>query len=114
MLMCNVETIPGKKIVKLYGLVSGSTVRAKHVGRDIMASLKNVFGENLRDIQSCLPNPERNLSNAWSPKPKSLAPTPSSTCDFQHLLSPPGPRNCMSMGPPSQFNRGVPWKPSLI
>ncbi|MCH8207831.1 MAG: YbjQ family protein [Nitrospinae bacterium] len=54
MLMCNVETIPGKKIVKLYGLVSGSTVRAKHVGRDIMASLKNVFGGELKGYTELL------------------------------------------------------------
>jgi len=54
MLMCNVETIPGKKIVKLYGLVSGSTVRAKHVGRDIMASFKNVFGGELKGYTELL------------------------------------------------------------
>lgn len=54
MLMCNVETIPGKKIVKLYGLVSGSTVRAKHVGRDIMAGLKNVFGGELKGYTELL------------------------------------------------------------
>lgn len=54
MLMSNVETIPGKKIVKFYGVVSGSTVRAKHVGRDIMASLKNVFGGELKGYTELL------------------------------------------------------------
>jgi uncharacterized protein YbjQ (UPF0145 family) len=48
MLITNVETVPGKKIVKLFGLVSGSTVRAKHVGRDLMAGLKNIFGGELK------------------------------------------------------------------
>ena len=48
MLISNTETIPGKDIVKFYGLVSGSTVRAKHLGRDIMAGFKNVIGGELK------------------------------------------------------------------
>jgi len=43
----NTETVPGKRIVQFYGLVTGSTVRAKHIGRDIMASLKNIVGGEL-------------------------------------------------------------------
>ena len=48
MILTNVETVPGKKIVEHYGLVQGSTIRAKHVGRDIMASLKNLVGGELK------------------------------------------------------------------
>jgi uncharacterized protein YbjQ (UPF0145 family) len=48
MLVTNTEEIPGKRIVELYGLVSGSTVRAKHIGRDIMASLKNLLGGEIK------------------------------------------------------------------
>jgi uncharacterized protein YbjQ (UPF0145 family) len=47
MLMSNTQEIPGKKIVEFYGVVSGSTVRAKHIGRDIMAGLKNIVGGEL-------------------------------------------------------------------
>jgi uncharacterized protein YbjQ (UPF0145 family) len=47
MLLTNVENIPGKQISEHYGLVSGSTVRAKHVGRDFMAGLKNIVGGEL-------------------------------------------------------------------
>ncbi len=54
MLITNVETIPGRKIVKLFGLVSGNTVRAKHVGRDIMAGLKNIFGGELKGYTELL------------------------------------------------------------
>ena len=43
----NLETIPGKTIVKHLGMVQGNTVRAKHVGRDIMAGLKNIVGGEL-------------------------------------------------------------------
>ena len=47
MQLSNVETIPGKSIIQFYGVVSGSTVRAKHIGRDFMASLKNLVGGEL-------------------------------------------------------------------
>ena len=43
----NTETIPGHKIVEFYGVVTGNTVRAKHIGRDIMAGLKNIVGGEL-------------------------------------------------------------------
>ncbi|HDQ26103.1 MAG TPA: YbjQ family protein [bacterium] len=48
MILTNTETIPGKKIVEHYGLVSGNTVRAKHIGRDLMAGLKNIIGGELK------------------------------------------------------------------
>jgi len=43
----NTETIPGRRIVEFYGVVTGNTVRAKHIGRDIMAGLKNIVGGEL-------------------------------------------------------------------
>jgi uncharacterized protein YbjQ (UPF0145 family) len=42
MLISNTQEIPGKTIVAFHGVVSGSTVRAKHIGKDIMAGLKNI------------------------------------------------------------------------
>ncbi len=47
MLLNNIESVPGKTIVEHFGVVSGSTVRAKHIGRDLMASLKNMVGGEL-------------------------------------------------------------------
>jgi uncharacterized protein YbjQ (UPF0145 family) len=47
MIISNTENIPGRKIVEFYGIVTGNTVRAKHVGRDIMAGLKNIVGGEL-------------------------------------------------------------------
>ena len=54
MLMTNIETIPGQIITTCHGVVSGSTVRAKHVGRDIMASLKNIVGGELKGYTELL------------------------------------------------------------
>jgi len=50
----NTENIPGKTITAFYGVVSGSTVRAKHAGRDLMASLKNIFGGELKGYTELL------------------------------------------------------------
>ncbi|UCD58591.1 MAG: YbjQ family protein [Candidatus Hydrogenedentota bacterium] len=54
MLLTNTEYVPGKTIVEYFGLVSGSTVRAKHVGKDIMASLKNIVGGELKGYSELL------------------------------------------------------------
>jgi len=50
----NLETIPGKNVIEYMGLVSGSTVRAKHIGRDIMAGLKNLVGGELTGYSELL------------------------------------------------------------
>ena len=48
MILSNLEMMPNTRIVKHLGLVQGSTVRAKHIGKDILASFKNVFGGELK------------------------------------------------------------------
>jgi len=44
MLIVTSDDIPGKRIVKVLGMVRGNTIRARHIGRDIMASLRNITG----------------------------------------------------------------------
>ena len=48
MLISNMEILPQKRIIKHLGLVQGSTVRAKHVGKDILAGFKNILGGELK------------------------------------------------------------------
>ncbi|HFB54656.1 MAG TPA: YbjQ family protein [Hellea balneolensis] len=47
MQISNLETIPGTRIVHHLGMVQGNTVRAKHVGKDILSGLKNIVGGEL-------------------------------------------------------------------
>ncbi|MEZ4741969.1 MAG: YbjQ family protein [Bdellovibrionota bacterium] len=54
MLITNVETVPNKVILKHFGLVYGSTIRAKHIGRDFAAGIKNIFGGELRGYTELL------------------------------------------------------------
>jgi len=44
MLMVTTETIAGRKITETLGLVRGNTIRARHVGKDITAALRNLVG----------------------------------------------------------------------
>ena len=53
-LVVNTETIPGKVITEAMGVVSGSTVRAKNVGKDIFAGLKNIVGGELTQYTELL------------------------------------------------------------
>jgi uncharacterized protein YbjQ (UPF0145 family) len=48
------KTVPGKSIVEHFGLVSGSTIRAKHLGKNLMAGLKNLVGGELKSYTQLL------------------------------------------------------------
>ena len=49
MIIATSEQIAGKKIVKTIGMVKGSTIRARHIGRDIMAQLRGLVGGEITD-----------------------------------------------------------------
>ena len=57
--LSNIETIPGKRIVAFHGVVTGNTVRAKHIGRDLMAGLKNIVGGELKGYTELLQDSRR-------------------------------------------------------
>ncbi len=49
MIIVTSESIPGRKIVETFGLVKGNTIRARHVGRDIVAWLKSLIGGEITE-----------------------------------------------------------------
>ena len=49
MLLSTTDTIHGKKIVRHIGLVRGNTIRARHIGRDIMAIIRHIIGGEITD-----------------------------------------------------------------
>ncbi|MHB1125581.1 MAG: YbjQ family protein [Bacillota bacterium] len=61
MLMTNTEEIAGKKVARTYGLVKGSTIRAKHVGKDIVAALRTLVGGEIKEYTEMLED-ARNIS----------------------------------------------------
>ena len=49
MLIVTSETVANHRIVKTLGLARGNTVRARHVGRDILAGLRNIVGGEIHE-----------------------------------------------------------------
>lgn len=49
MILATTEQISGKKVTKVLGLVRGNTIRARHLGRDILAFLRGIVGGEIRD-----------------------------------------------------------------
>jgi len=72
MLISNIEIIPGKKITEHLGLVQGSTVRAKHAGRDFMAGLKNIVGGELKGYTELLQESRQEAVNRMSEQAKAI------------------------------------------
>lgn len=54
MILTNIDSVPDRKIVQHFGLVQGSTVRAKHFGRDLAAGLKNIVGGEIKGYTELL------------------------------------------------------------
>ena len=54
MILTNLEFVPGRKTSEFCGLVQGSTVQSKHVGKDIFAGLKNIVGGELKGYTNLL------------------------------------------------------------
>ena len=59
MIVVNTETIAGYRVVEVKGIVQGNTVRAKHMGRDIAASFKNLVGGELKGYTELLTESRR-------------------------------------------------------
>ena len=49
MILTTTETIPGREITEILGIARGSTVRARNIGRDIFAGLKNIVGGEIEE-----------------------------------------------------------------
>lgn len=72
MILTNIETVPGKTITEHYGLVHGNTIRAKHIGRDFMAGLKNIFGGELKGYTELLSESRKEAVNRMVSQAESL------------------------------------------
>lgn len=49
MILTNTETVPGKEVVTILGLVRGNTIQAKHLGKDIVAGFRNMVGGEIKE-----------------------------------------------------------------
>jgi len=54
MIVASSSTVPGKEIKKSFGIVRGNTIRARHIGKDILAVFKNIFGGEIEEYTKLL------------------------------------------------------------
>ncbi|MFW6189290.1 MAG: YbjQ family protein [Planctomycetota bacterium] len=59
MIVVNTETVPGMRVAGVKGIVQGNTIRAKHLGRDLAAGLKNLVGGELKGYTELLTEARR-------------------------------------------------------
>jgi uncharacterized protein YbjQ (UPF0145 family) len=72
MIVVTTESVPGKKIVKTVGLVRGNTTRARHIGRDIMAGLKNIVGGEITEYTKLMAESREQALDRMSAEAKRL------------------------------------------
>lgn len=72
MLLSNLESVPGHTIQQQFDVVYGSTVRSKHVGRDLMAGLKNIVGGELKGYTELLEESRQEAMNRMIEKAHAL------------------------------------------
>ena len=63
MLLTTIETVPGRQIIEHYGVVQGSSVRAKHMGKDIMAGFRNLVGGEMSGYTELLTETRQEATN---------------------------------------------------
>jgi uncharacterized protein YbjQ (UPF0145 family) len=72
MILATTETVPGKRIAKSLGLVRGNTIRARSIGRDILAAFKNIAGGEITDYTKMLAESREQALDRMSEDAKSL------------------------------------------
>lgn len=72
MIVVNTETVPGHRVVEALGVVRGSTIRAKHIGKDIMASLRGVVGGEVKEYTDMLTQTRNESVNRMKQEARAL------------------------------------------
>lgn len=72
MIVTTTEYIPGYEVVEILGIVIGNTVKARHVGKDIMASLRSLVGGEIKEYTEMLSEARKVALNRMIEKAKEL------------------------------------------
>jgi len=88
MILTTTDTVPGKEISEVLGLVKGNTIRARHVGKDIMAFLKNLTGGEIMEYTKLMAEAreealDRMVTEAQSLKADAVVGLRFITCEVQ-------------------------------
>lgn len=72
MILSTTEQVPNRELDKVLGLVRGNTVRAKHLGRDIVATLRNLVGGEVTEYSEMMVEARNEAINRMLEQAKSL------------------------------------------
>lgn len=67
-----IPTVPGRRVVRALGLVKGSTIRARHLGNDLVAALRNVVGGEVKEYSQLLGKAREEALNRMLQEAQSL------------------------------------------
>ncbi len=72
MILVNTESIAGKNIVKTLGVAKGNTIRARHIGKDILAGLKTLVGGEIEEYTKLIAEAREQASDRMIEDAKSM------------------------------------------
>ena len=98
MLVVTSPEIPGRKIVRTLGLVSGNTIRARHVGKDIMAGLRNRVGGEVVEYGKLLSESREQALDRMKAKAEKLGANAVISLQFQTSVIMGGAAEMMAYG----------------
>ena len=90
--------IPGRKIVRTLGLVCGNTIRARHVGKDIMAGLRNLVGGEVTEYAKLLSESREQALDRMKAKAEKLGANAVISLQFQTSVIMGGAAEMMAYG----------------
>lgn len=90
--------IPGKRIVRTLGLVAGNTIRARHIGKDIMAGLRNVVGGEVTEYAKLLAESREQALDRMTAKAEALGANAVVGMQFQTSVIMGGAAEMMAYG----------------
>lgn len=82
MIIVNTPTIQGKNIVKTYGIVRGNTIRARHIGKDIIALFKNLVGGEIEEYTKLMGESREQSLDRMSAQARELGANAIVNCRF--------------------------------
>lgn len=98
MIVVTTPQIPGKKVTRVYGLVRGNTIRARHLGHDIIAGLRTIVGGEVHEYTKLMAESREQAIDRMVAEAKSLGANAILGCHFTTSLLARGAAELLAYG----------------
>lgn len=82
MILTTSSSVAGKEIKKTFGIVRGNTIRARHIGKDIIAVFKNLFGGEIEEYTKLLAESREQAMDRMTEEAKAVGANAIIDCRF--------------------------------